>query len=248
MERAIHILAAVVLAMGAFHGNCMAQSVELKPIEVPRSAYSPTADQANEHVKLREEFRRTYWADEARRIAQFGQRRDVVRDDDNLYIRIKTSDDERETLVFKNVWGVDPAARYLYLAYDDVAHFHIVSEDGHDMPRLLLTSAKTGQIYAISGLDKPIYSPDKRRFLSLGAGGLGGCSGDVAIYRFERNKPFVEGGHALGCVASCSFEWRHQTEVRGECRNGASQEGGKVNYRLTFHDGRWLSTRTPVAK
>ena len=106
----------------------MAQSVELKPIDridasdLPYSRspyYGPSPEQVKDFAALREEYRKSQWADEAGRIARYGQSQNVIRDDDYLYINDASGG---RAFAFRNIWGVDPAALYAYLAYDDLAH------------------------------------------------------------------------------------------------------------------------------
>ena len=229
----------------------MAQSVELKPIDrintssLPYSRspyYGLNPEMVRDFAALREEYRKSDWADEAARIVRYGQSKNVVRDDDYLYIKDASGS---PPFAFRNIWGVDPAALYAYLAYDDLAHFHIVGEGGHDMPRLLFISARTGLVYQGFGASEPIYSPDRKRFLSLGFEGMGSPAG-VAIYRFDGNKPVAEGVYDIGRYAPCSPEWLGSTEVKVLCP-GARPEDDKVDYRLTHLDGKWHS-RQLVAK
>lgn len=222
-------------------GAVGAQPVELKPVDVPKLGYGPSAERAKEHVRLREEYRRTYWAREAERIERFGQTKNVVRDDDNLYIYVDPTAPARDGTVFTTIWGVDPAAQYFYLAYDEAAQFHIVGAGGTDLPFLYLISARTGLAYQAFGAGEPVFSPDKRRFLSLGFQGMG-CTAGVAIYRFDDNKPFQEMRYDLGCDAPCTQEWLSATEARVQCRSGSG--GTTSEHRLTLSDGAWRSTRT----
>lgn len=230
----------------------MAQSVELKPIDridasdLPYSRspyYGPSPEQVKDFAALREEYRKSQWADEAGRIARYGQSQNVIRDDDYLYINDASGG---RAFAFRNIWGVDPAALYAYLAYDDLAHFHIVGEGGHDMPRLLFISARTGLVYQGFGAGEPIYSPDRRRFLSVGSEGMGHPA-SVAVYRFEGNKPVAEGIYDIGHTAPCFVEWLGSTEVKVLCP-GPSPEGDKVDYRLTYLDDKWHSARQLVVK
>lgn len=237
---------------GAFIPVGMAQSVELKPIDrinasslpYSRSPYhSLSPERVREFAALREEYRKSHWADEADRIARYGQSNSVVRDDDYLYINDASGG---PSFAFRNIWGVDPAALYAYLAYDDLAHFHIVGEGGHDTPRLLFISARTGLVYQGFGASEPIFSPDRKRFLSVGIEGMGHPAG-VAIYRFDGNKPVAEGVYDIGHYAPCSPEWLSPTEVKILC-SGIRPEDGKIDHRLTRIDGKWHSSRQLVAK
>lgn len=230
----------------------MAQSVELKPIDriddpgLPYSRspyYGLNPKMVKDFAALREEYRKSRWADEAERIARYGQSKNVVRDDDYLYIKDASVG---RPFAFRNIWGVDPAALYAYLAYDDLAHFHIVGEGGHDMPRLLFISARTGLVYQGFGASEPIYSPDRKRFLSVGFEGMGHPAG-VVIYSFDGNKPVAEGVYGIGHGAPCSPEWLSSTEVKALCP-GARPEDDKVEYRFSHLDGKWHSSRQLVAK
>lgn len=230
----------------------MAQSVELKPIDrindpgLPYSRspyYGLNPEMGKNFAALREEYRKSHWADEADRIARYGQSQNVVRDDDYLYIKDASGG---SPFAFRNIWGVDPAALYAYLAYDDLAHFHIVGEGGHDMPRVLFISARTGLVYQGFGASEPIYSPDRKRFLSVGIAGMGHPAG-VAIYSFDGNKPVAEGVYDIGHYAPCSPEWLSSTEVKVLCP-GAWPEDAKIDHRLTHLDGKWHSSRQLVAK
>jgi hypothetical protein len=230
----------------------MAQSVELKPIDrigasdlpYSRSPYFVLdPERVRSFSAVREEFRNSVWADEARRIARYGQSENVIRDDDYLYINDASGG---PPFAFRNIWGVDPAALYAYLAYDELAHFHVVGEGGHDMPRLLFISARAGLVYQGFGASEPIYSPDQKRFLSVGIEGMGHPAG-VAIYRFDGNKPVAEGVYEIGHYAPCSPEWLSPTEVKILC-SGTRPEDGKIDHRLTHLDGKWHSSRQLVAK
>jgi hypothetical protein len=100
----------------------MAQYVELKPIDriddsgLPYSHspyYGLYPEMAREFAALREEYRKSHWADEADRIVRYGQSTNVVRDDDYLYIKDASGG---RPFAFRNIWGVDPAALFAYLA------------------------------------------------------------------------------------------------------------------------------------
>ncbi|HQS16456.1 MAG TPA: hypothetical protein PLV46_18450 [Reyranella sp.] len=242
----------IVSFVGVLMPVGMAQSVELKPIDridasdLPYSRspyYGLSPEQVKDFAALREEYRKSQWADEAGRIARYGQNHNVIRDDDYLYINDASGG---RPFAFRNIWGVEPAALYAYLAYDDLAHFHIVGEGGHDMPRLLFISAKTGLVYQGFGAGEPIYSRDQKRLLSVGIEGMGHPMG-VAIYRFDGNKPVAEGVYDIGHSAPCSIEWLGPTEVKALCP-GAWPEDGKFDYRLTYLNDRWHSSRQLVAK
>ena len=114
------------------------------------------------------------------------------------------------------------------------------------MPHLLLISARTGLVYTGFGMEEPIYSPDKKRFLSQGFAAMG-CTGGVAIYSFDGNKPITEGVYSTGCDAPCSYEWLSPTEVKGLCREMGSLDD-RVDYRLTYREGKWHEMRTQIAR
>lgn len=224
-----------------------AEPMELKPVDEDTfagrrvNAWMDTF-KAAEHARKREEYRRTVWAEEAKRIAESKQ--NVVRDDDELYVNLDVPNLPR-SIVLRNIWGVDPAGLYEYLFYDQNAGFHIVGISGHDLPGLYLISSRTGLVYQAFGADMPLYSPDKRRFLSRGFQGMG-CTAGVALYKFENDKPFEEGFFATGCDV-CSYEWLSPVEIKSTCRE-YGHEDRKHEHRLIHRDGKWSSTRTPAAK
>lgn len=239
--------AVLTLVLAISLGSARAQPVELKPMELPepgdlptmyRFYYGPSAERARELVRLREEARRTHWAEEAKRIAQAGK--NVVRDDDNLYVYLDAPDFPR-ALVFKTIWGLDPGVFYSYEAFDEIGQFHIVYAGAVDNEGyFLLIAAKTGMVYRVHGM--PVYSPDKSRFFAQAFNGMG-CIEGVAVYRRDGDKLYLEATQAMGCDQPCSHEWAGPGEIRSNCKSSSGD--GRVDYRLTLRDGVWQETKSP---
>jgi hypothetical protein len=219
-----------------------AQSAELQPLELPADPGTPTMYRAygydvRDRQKLREDARKTYWAEEAERIARSGQ--NVVRDNEELYIYLDTTD-VPHAIVLKSLWTFDPAATYFYQGYDDVGRFHIVRAGGSDYPTLLFISAKTGLIYEGPSVGPPVYSPDRSRFFSAGLGGMG-CGEGFVVYRFDSGKVRLETRLATGC-GPCTYAWSGPNEVKSECSPSGN---GRTEYRMTYRDGAWHKTTSP---
>jgi len=241
-------LAMAMMASLTIVDGVAAQPAELKPLDLPansglstvyRSHFAPWAEEARDRAKAREEARRTYWAEEAKRIASSGQ--NVVRDDDELYVPLHAPNFPR-VVVLRSLWTLDPAASYLYESYDDAAHFHIVRVGGSDYPTLLFISARTGLIYESIGTGAPVYSPDKSRFFSVGLGGMG-CGGEgFTVYRFDSEKVFLEAQTTMSCEGPCTHAWSGSNEIKSEC---APSDRARIAYRLSYRDGTWHRTRSP---
>jgi hypothetical protein len=231
------VVAGLTPAIGAW-----AQPAELQPLEQPADPGGPTIYRAygydvRDRQKLREKARRTYWAEEAGKIARSGQ--NVVRDNEELYIYLDTPDVPR-AIVLKSLWTFDPAATYSYQGYDDVGRFHIVHAGGSDYPTLLFISAKTGLIYEGPSVGSPVYSPDKSRFFSAGLGGMG-CGEGFVVYRFDSGKVLLEARLAVGC-GPCTYAWSGPNEVKADC---SPSNGGRSEYLMTYRDGAWQQTTSP---
>jgi hypothetical protein len=228
-----------------------AQLHEVKPIElqsfsdsVYRQQRGPDATRARYFAQAREDARKNAWAEEAEAITRSGQGQNVVRDDDELYIY---SDPPRSLgpVVLRTIWGTDPGVFYLYLSFDDIGRFHVVSAGIVDEGHLMLISARTGLVYRINrGL--PVYSPDMARFFSTGGGVGMSCLGGLDVFRSEGDKLFREGGLSVDCDQPCTHEWSGPNEVKSIC-NGPFGKPGKVEYRLTYRDGAWHSTRSEIS-
>ena len=121
----------------------LAQLHEVKPTELPsfsmyRQRSGPTATSALYRMQSREHARKTSWAEEAQAIVRSGQ--NVVRDDDELFIYSDASRPS-DPVVLRTIWGVDPGVFYLYLSFDDIGRFHVVSAGIVDDPHVMLISA-----------------------------------------------------------------------------------------------------------
>lgn len=241
-------LAATVAACMSVVSIALAQSTEVVPVELPavdgtgpavfRADHGPDADTAIRLSKRREEFRKTFWADEAVRIAHSGQ--EVVRLDDALYVFINRSANFPRAIVFKNSWGAEGGI-YTYQSFDKIGQFHIVEIGAVDNEgSTLLISFKTGLIFGIYGT--PAYSPDKSRFFANASNGMG-CIEGVSVYRIESDKLFKEADSHMGCDRQCRHEWLDSNVVKSICVNSTAP--GEVEYRLTYRDGVWHQTRSP---
>jgi hypothetical protein len=235
---------AAVVAGTASATAAWAQAPELKPLELPAypdvpAMYRSDGYDVRDRQKLREQARKTYWTEEAERIARSG--RNVVRDNEELYIYLDVPG-VPHAVVLRNLWTIDPAARYSYLGYDDVGRFHILSVGGSDYPTLLFVSAKTGMIYEGTGTHDPVYSPDKSRFFSAGLGGMG-CGGEgFTVYRFAVDKVLLEAQSRMSCEGPCTHSWSGSSEIRSVC---TPSDRARIEYRLTYNDGKWHGSRSP---
>jgi len=72
-----------------------------------------------------------------------------------------------------------------------------------------------------------------------------GCVHQITVYRSEGDKLFVEAGETMSCDRDCSSEWSGANEVMTVCYVGFDGTR-KVNYRLTYRDGTWHSTRSDI--
>lgn len=192
-------------------------------------AWRKSAGQFNQSLLTQER------QEEAQKI---GQRQDVWRDHDRLYLGL---DDDKVAILTDCPYADERMKLQLYQGFDEAGRFHVITTHDGDDEYYVFVSRREGVTMRARSL--PAWSPDRKHF-AYGACHLLAGDTRLTIVGMSDGALTPEGDIELPCTKApnCRFAWDNDSAISIACANL-----GPVSTRLraVFRNGSWVTAASP---
>jgi hypothetical protein len=185
------------------------------------------------------QFNRTRLTQERQEEAQkIGQRQDVWRDHDRLYLGL---DDDKVAILTDCPYAEGRMQLHFYQGFDEAGRFHITTWYDGDDSYYVFVSRREGVTMRARSL--PLWSPDRKRFV-YGACNLLAGDTRLNVVGTSGGELIPEAAIKLPCTTApnCQFAWDNDSAISITCANL-----GVVSTRLraVFRNGSWITAASP---